>query len=224
MENNGRGMISPNYSTQDYINLNLSINSGEETWESAIRMLEERFYERFFSTIHFLLCDSNRRYSKEKAEKNGFAIMALNCLLIDTFYQFEYGMKDSMQPNSAMDQSGNAHHYVGFLNSKFSGLFSSDTGGNKSLAELFYKHIRCGILHSAQTYGSSMLSCEGGRTISYMNKNTQNEGIRVEVRQISNEFEHYFKEDYINRLRSGNQTTRENFIAKMQYVCNLSPQ
>lgn len=48
--------------------------------------------------------------------------------------------------------------------------------------------------------------------------------IRVEVRQISDEFERYFKEDYLKRLIGGDQTTRENFMTKMQYVCNLRPQ
>lgn len=221
MEHNGIGMISLSYSTQDYADLRLNVNSSEEDWEKGIKIIEERFHERFFSTIHFLSCDSSRHYSKERTEKNGFAIMALNCLLIDTFYQFEYGMKESNEYNAITNQRRNSEHYVTFLNNKFGELFAIDTGGNKSLAELFYKHIRCGILHSAQTYGSSMLSCEGGETIRYINKNTENEGIRVEVKQISKAFEDYFNDDYVMRLRHGDRTTRENFVAKMRYVCNL---
>lgn len=222
MNHNGIGMISKDYSTQDYGDLKLCVDSAEDIWEKAIEMVDKRFDERFFENIHFLSCDGRNKYSAKNTERNGFTIMALNCLLVDTFYQFEYGVKRSDEANPDTGVSGNRANYIAFLKSKFNNLFGVETGGRRSLAEIFYEDIRCGILHSAQTYGSSMLSCVGSRAVGYINKgDATNEGIIVEIKPLSNELENYFKNDYIQRLRKGDLITRERFIAKMRYVCNL---
>lgn len=223
MERNGIGMISILNSSRDYANLNLSINqSSEEDWDNAIDILKDRFNERFFTTIHYLSIDFRfRSKTIEKLEKNGFAIMALNCLLIDTFYQFEYGLESSDELNPFTQDRGVGRHYTDFLREKFPRLFSiPPQSGNKDLADLFYSDIRCGILHSAQTKGCSMLACEGGLTVSYIN--LQNKiGIRVDVKQFSEALENYFYNDYIYRLQEGTEATRRAFINKMRYVCGI---
>jgi hypothetical protein len=54
-------------------------------------------------------------------------------------------------------------HYKDFFRQKLPELFEKTPDhGDKDLADLFYTDIRCGILHSAQTKGCSMLACEGG--------------------------------------------------------------
>ena len=53
MNRNGVGMISKDYSTQDYVNLKLCINSDADTWEKAIEVVEKRFSERFLKIFTF---------------------------------------------------------------------------------------------------------------------------------------------------------------------------
>lgn len=221
MERNGVGMISLHYSARDYLDINLSTTSSEEDWNRAIVILKNRFNERFFSTIHYLSTDFSRQgRDVEKIEKNGFAIMALNCLLIDTFYQFEYGLESSGELNPITNDTGVGRHYKGFLRRTFPELFSQQPSvGNNDLADLFYTDIRCGILHSAQTKGCSMLACEGGNVTEYIN-HRNGVGIRVDVKQFSEKLEDYFFDQYLARLAHGDVSIREAFINKMRYVCN----
>ena len=223
MERRGVGMISIHYSAQDYIALNLSVEqSSEADWNTAINILTERFEERYFSTIHYLSFDfAERRKTIEKFEKNGFAIMALNCLLIDTFYQFEYGLESSSELNPVTQDKGVGRHYTTFLRTKFPQLFTvQPRTGNKDLADLFYSDIRCGILHSAQTKGCSMLACEGGPVLDYIYRPNK-VGIRVDVNQLSDMLEDYFYKDYLQRLNDRDEDTRKAFIDKMNFVCEI---
>lgn len=193
MESNGEGMISTHYKAEDFLGLNLSLNSPSEAWDKAIFIFKERFQERYFGPIEKLL---------ENAEINGFAIMALNCLLVDTFYQFEEGLEHS---------NNNRKCYVKFLRTYMGEIITSD-----DMADRFYKDIRCGILHSAQTQRGSMLAYENGNAVEYINGSSD---IRVNVVEFSEKLNAYFQM-YVNRLRNGNNRTRQNFITKMNYICN----
>ena len=192
MERNGIGMISLHYSANDFRDLNLEINSDEQIWDVAIEMFRERFEERYFDPIRELMYNP---------EKNGFAIMAINCLMVDAFYQFEYG--DTSTRN-------NARRYTMFLSNKLHSIFY-----NERMADCFYKHIRCGILHSAQTTDGSMLSTECYRPIEFFRGEAC---IKVNVVEFSRAMRDYF-EDYIMRLRNNNNRLRLNFITKMNIIC-----
>jgi len=222
MERNGIGMISLRHSAQAYIDLGLSMSSDEGTWNKAIEMVEERFKERYFSTIHYLSFDYKvKEKTVQKFEKNGFAIMALNCLLIDTFYQFEYGLATSSEINPVTGDAGVGRHYTAFLRAKFPELFTVQPNvGDNDLADLFYSDIRCGILHSAQTKGCSMLACEGGPILDYI-YSAGRIGIRVDVNQLSEVLEDYFYNDYLQRLINRDEATRTAFINKMRFVCEI---
>lgn len=67
--------ISDNHTSSDYRRLSLQINSDSEDWNIAINIFRERIYGRFINQIELL---------NNNAERNGFASMALCCLLIDT--------------------------------------------------------------------------------------------------------------------------------------------
>lgn len=220
MERNGRIMISPEYSVYDYKNLNLTCDSNEYIWKQAIEMIRNRFEDRFFSTISYL--DGSlytHEYNTYKVERNGFAIMALNCLLIDTFYQFEYGLETSGEFNSITNDKGVGTHYKSFLKSKFPDLFNNNT--SIDLASLFYDNIRCGILHSAQTKGCSMLSCDYNEIIGICYDDDGKAGIIVNVPKFSRILKEYFYNDYLSRLINGHNSTRKAFINKMQFVCEI---
>lgn len=192
MERNGVGMITNRYRAQDYLDLQLEVDSEDGKWETAIEIFTDRFTERYFDPV----CDLQKN-----SEKNGFAIMALNCLLIDTFYQFEEGVEETTKNKAC---------YTKFLQEHLSEIVSSSV-----MAMKFYKDIRCGILHSAQTKNGSMLSTESEIAIEFINGKSS---IKVNVNMFSEEMKRYF-ESYIVRLRYGDKKTRENFITKMYYIC-----
>ena len=104
----------------------------------------------------------------------------------------------------------NTEHYTRFLRNQMACIIT-----DADMARLFYKNIRCGILHSAQTYGGCMLSTECRDAVEFFRGRAC---IKVNVEMFSDEMYHYFN-SYISRLRNGEVTTRTNFITKMNYIC-----
>lgn len=192
MEFNSEIYLSPRYKKDDYRKLNLTINSDETCWSNAVDILSDRIDGRFLSQIETLSDDIN---------SNGFAIMALNCLLVETMLQFEIGKNST--PDFNRDQ------YSNFLLVAFPEAFDSIDS-----AVRFYRDIRCGILHSAQTKGRSKLTCDD----SYIVRN-DGLGVTVSVKRFSDLLCNYF-EAYKRKLLDNNQTVlRSNFIKKMNFVC-----
>lgn len=97
---------------------------------------------RYFLAINKLM-EKTDRY---EMRKYGFAIVTLQCSLIDTLAKFRYG-KEKKKTNE---------RFQNFLNEYL--IFGSDS---ENLAKKVYKDIRCGIVHSGATDNKSGLSCEG---------------------------------------------------------------
>ena len=191
METKGEINISPKYRKDDYLNLNLTINSGEIDWGKAIDIFKDRIVGRYFDQINALSNDINA---------NGFTIMALNCLLIEALFQFRDG-KD-------MTPGKNSKAYPRFLVEEFPHVFDVTS------ADLFYQSIRCGILHSAQTKEGARLSDDDSFIVNLVSGE-----LVVSVLGITNQLKHYF-DTYVNKLRDPNQRTiRTNFVKKMKFIC-----
>ena len=192
METRGEVNISPNYNKDSYLNLNLTLQSSEADWNTAVAILKDRIEGRYINQIDLLSNDVNA---------NGFTIMALNCLLIETLFQFRDGEEETPRPNSKT--------YPAFLLQEFSTAFI-----NQKTAKSFYKNIRCGILHSAQTKDESRLSDREDITVTF-----EGNTLIVSVKGISSLLKTYF-EHYLQRLVDPNEVTlRNNFINKMKFVC-----
>lgn len=128
MNKNNISYVSVRYTKKDYQKLRLTLNSDDITLEKAIKIFIDRIEGRFFEQIRTLSNDYNQ---------NGFSIMALACLLIETFAQFIKGLDDT--------RGVSRQEYIDFL------MNSLDCFPTKAAAESFYSCIRCGILHQAQT-------------------------------------------------------------------------
>lgn len=192
METKGEVNISPQYSRDDYHKLKLSETSSKCDWERAVDILKDRIQGRYINQIDLLSNDINA---------NGFAIMALNCLLIEALYQFENGLKET--------KNSNKKEYANFLKQMDSIAFSVG-----SVAEDFYTHIRCGILHSAQTKAESRLSDREGFIVAI-----ENNVLIVSVTGVTNLVKKHFN-SYAGRLLDSNKIElRTNFIKKMKFVC-----
>ena len=195
MEKDGRIYIAPSFTKEDYLNIRLSaMESSEQDWERAIEIFINRVYGRFFEPIRFL--------TERGVNENGFAIMALDCLLVETLYQFHNGLNKT--------SGGNKAKYSSFLRQAMPDIFTS-----QEIAEIFYSNIRCGILHSAQTKNGSRLTFGKHEIISEFRSGK----IQVDVEGFTNRLRDCF-DAYINAIScKDNRELRENFIEKMNYIC-----
>lgn len=127
-----------------------------ETWrdqnDAGRAQVAEFFYnrmvERYINPVKALDCD----------EKNGFSIMAVSCLLIETYETFRQGWSSSEKQSKAA--------FCYFFDRE--DLFAAFRGH----AQDFYKNVRCGILHQGETGGgwritrkSELPLFDGARTV-----------------------------------------------------------
>ena len=194
MESQGEIYISRRYRKRDYSNLKLAIGSNPQKWNTAVDILRDRIYGRFFDQINLLSGD---------IEANGFAIMALNCLLIETLIQFKDGIRQ-------IPPKQNQKEYASFLCAAFPNDFE-----NQEVAKRFYQDIRCGILHSAQTSNKSRLSDGYFNTAARIEESV----LVVSVARVTEILKEYF-DSYSNKLLNPKENElRENFVKKMRFVC-----
>jgi hypothetical protein len=182
--------LSPNYNFDDWQKLRLDI---EADWQAAIEMLCDRIRGRFFVAI-----DRMKDY-----EYAGFAVLALDCLLIETLEQFYQGVAET--PYRKEEE-----YFRNFLTRPpFASAFDNDK------AAKFYKLIRCGILHQAEVkLGSLVLRGDDKPLV-----RTNGKGIEINRRLFHETLVQAF-EDYTRELRNpANTQLRDKFRTKMNAIC-----
>lgn len=200
MEHLGETYISVSYTRDNYVNLNLRMRSENTIWNSAIDMFIDRIEGRYINVIKRMLSDNTIMI-------DGFPVMALDCLLIETLLQFRNGWDETQGPNKTQ--------YSNFLLS----AFPSEFHNVRTLADKFYKNIRCGILHSAQTKNGSQLTFGKPFAINEINERQ----ISVDVVKMTYRIFDYFYL-YIDELfNENNDYLRYNFMCKMNYICRNYP-
>lgn len=105
------------------------------------RFLWNRFDERYFAPINALTL----------IQKNGFAIMAVSCLVIEALEAFRRGWESSHGKSELAFCSffDREHEFQVF----------------KGYAQPFYRNVRCGILHQAETTGGWTITLIPGRPL-----------------------------------------------------------
>lgn len=189
--------ISPNYWTENWEQLNLSLDSPEETWKKAIIIFQDRIEGRYFNYIDQL----------DRETFSGFAVMALSCLLIETLQQFIEGVDSTPSGKSG-------EYFIQFLTkTSFNEFFDIDK------ARIFYKQIRCGILHQAEVEGSSLIRTDSSLSLAQFTEDRR--GLIINRRSFYHKLKEVFN-DYVGLLSDGsNAEIRRNFIYKMNYICRL---
>jgi len=171
--------------------------SAEEGWQTAIDIFEDRIRYRFLVVV-----DAIQDY-----EFSGFAIMALDCLLIETLQQFYEGKVGQTR-----------EYFCRFLTGTSFGTFF-DT----KKAGMFYSSIRCGILHQAEIKGSSRILIRPG--IPLVTWAEDGNGLLINRLLFHEQLQREFS-DYVARLREGNPPDaklRSKFKTKMDAICRVKP-
>jgi hypothetical protein len=191
--------IAPGVITTDWKALKLD-DANSPDWDTAIQILERRIAERYFAPVDFLiqaevnLLACQRRY--------GFAVLAIDCLLVETLEAFREGLEDTDGKSKAT--------FSKFLTSReqFKHFFPAKADGDK-----FYKKFRCGILHQAETAHATKVWSVGPLIrktpagVVVVNRNEFH-------RQLKLEFDAYLAE-----LRDPkNDQLRRNFRKKMDFI------
>jgi len=147
----------------------------------------------------------------------GFAIAALFCSLIEFLescergHNFHYisGKVATLQPNE-YDQYRASSYFKDFLKVRkpFDTLIPS------ALVDSFYREVRCGLLHEAQTKGGWFISTAASRGALISQQGTK---ITLFRNGLVPALETYFV-DYRARLLTS-QSTQQAFIRKFDHLC-----
>jgi hypothetical protein len=152
-----------------------------------------------------------------------FAIMAINCLLIDTFSQFTSGQLSSSAPSFKHFVTDNLPNF----NAALANTIAHDDHYRKAtlstIADVLYHGFRCGILHQAHVplYGGidpggvGFSECPSGLT-TYSADRTDCPTVSINPLRLLDDLKAYFAR-YIHNLKSPDSrfdTLRANFKTK----------
>ncbi len=185
--------ISPKYTNEEWKSL---VFDKEKDWLQGIDIFNDRIKGRFMVPISKMA----------KYEYAGFAIMALDCLLIETLQQFIEG-KPSTPRYKVKD------YFIKFLVKQFGEPFDVD------MALMFYDHIRNGILHSAEIKKDSLIRIDSDLPIA---KYTEHKtGLVINRDKFHSRLKQVIQQ-YVNELKdNSNIELRSNFRKKMDYIARV---
>lgn len=170
-------------------------------WAEVVAAVRRRIDERFLQPITTLTNTTGT-----EGIVPGFAILALDCLLIDTIQSFREG-RETTGKNSA------ARSFGSFLKrARFSCFSSNDRSA-------FYHYVRNGLLHNGETRGdwkvrtdtSEMLTRVAGTNERVLNRKLFHEAIVEEV------------VDYFHDLAAGAPLARARFLQRMDALSGVPP-
>lgn len=184
----------------------------EGDWKAAIEIFEDRIQYRYLDAIEVMQENDNQHYRQHKQRRFGFAMMALDCLLIETLAQFYTGVPESPKKE-------NRKFYIAFLSNK--SFVLKQFFDTEQLAEAFYDTIRCGILHQAETKEDSRIRFFDDENYADEPFELLKDGKSLKIYwanfhpKVRSEFE-----TYCAHLRANDMTgLRKNFRQKMDFIC-----
>jgi hypothetical protein len=196
--------IAPGVSTEQWAALESVLDDPQSPrWQEAVEILRKRIDERFMNPVRLMLADDAPKDWKDR--RHGFAIVAIDCLLIETFESFIEGEPDPRNMAGLM--------FVAFLTTRPS--FAAHFDATK--ARQFYLDFRCGILHQAEIKGESRVWSEGpmirmsGNGM-IINRTLFHEAIEKELAK------------YLADLGNPAEVVlRNNFRKKMKFIARMAP-
>jgi hypothetical protein len=185
--------ISANYTVDDWKSLTFT---SEADWELAVDMFDDRLKTRYLDQIDAILLKKT----------SGFAVLSLDCILIETLQQFRRGAKET--PYGQGKQ-----YFIDFLTgTAFSQYFNEDS------AKRFYKEIRCGLLHQSEAGGASRVK-RGPLPLAALTADKKSVVINVHLFHdlLTNVIESYAQE----LLKPESVNARSAFRKKMNFISRV---
>lgn len=193
--------------------------ASQQDWGTAFEIFEDRIRYRFLDAIDVMQKDDNDHYFNTCQRRFGFAMMALDCLLIETLAQFYGGWEDSIAAQKAL-KIDNKCFYTKFLTKK---SFVLTSVFDQNTADAFYRTIRCGILHQAETKEDSTIRYYDDIDNSDEPFTLLDDGKSLRIHWsnfhplVLQEFE-----AYCARLRNDEESDlRDKFKRKMDFICRI---
>jgi hypothetical protein len=124
-------LISRNYKVDDWKSLTLKT---EDDWQKGVEIFLDRIKTRYLEHIDRIMGHHT----------SGFAVLALDCTVIETLEQFRRG-----KPKTPFGK-GEAYFVTFLTSTSFNKHFGKDQ------AMMFYKQIRCGLLHQTEATDSQV--------------------------------------------------------------------
>jgi len=189
--------IAPNFEAEKWKALSLD-DPTHADWDVAISAFDSRIRERYLAPADFLVTAEKETRATER--RFGFAVLAIDCLLVETLGAFLEGLEESTNRSKEI--------FCQFLTSRprFKVAFS------QALAEKFYKEFRCGVLHQADVGGTSKVWSVGPLV------RTEGESIIVNRNEFHTCLSFEFTA-YLDELRNkSNVQLRSNFRKKMNFI------
>ena len=202
----GRGLTIAKW---DAIKGRLRADSYNNDWQIAIEGIQSRFEERFIKPA-----DAIRERDQNDSgfpEGRGFAIVALDCLLLESLYGYEKGNHTEAR------QTRGAFAELLEKKGQFANAFS------KGLAGKFAAAVRNGLLHDGETRNGWLIwkgnqgdpitmDLRDGRLV--LNRDPFHEAVKASV------------QEYFDRLRSPTDPSsvdlRIRFMARVNQLCDDS--
>jgi hypothetical protein len=174
---------------------------GSEAWREVIGAMHRRIQERFLTPIQELA-----RFDDQDTlpYRPGFAILALDCLLIDTIQSFREGRVSTGDVSPA-------HSFKTFLNAP---RFSEFTGNDRGE---FFHHVRNAILHNGETRKDWKIRIDTERMLE---RNPTTKTRIINRQRFHAAVEQEFK-DFVALLEAGNAHAREQFLRRMDAMAGL---
>lgn len=182
-------LISPKHRLNEWTVLKFD---KEEDWGKAIEIVKDRIEGRFVQWVDKI---SSEQFS-------GFAVIALDCLLLETLHGFMTG-----QPSK-----GKCSVYKQFLSNRKHFAF------DPAVASSFCENVRNGMMHDTETRRKwliEMTKPEGkivdkvGDGSFILNRSLFHSALKREL------------EDWVSSLKKGDTTLRNNLRNRMDQVCKI---
>jgi len=190
--------LAKGFTIGDYRRLESNLES-EQNRRKIAEFIEKRFRERFITPLR----------SIPKGDRNGFSIVALSCLMIESLGCYRLGWEGTDCKSEPVvkgprrnDKSRRAFNEI--LEKGFEGIDYEE----------FYHKIRCGILHQGETYGGWIIRRRGSLLIDSENR-ILNANLLLDAVERA-------LVDYTSKLKELNQDDLlwMNLRKKMEYTIN----
>jgi hypothetical protein len=198
--------------------LKIDYNSNEK-WDEVFDFFEERIKTRYINPINAIL--NMKSYNGE-----GFAVVNLQCSLIETIESFINGWVYSHKPRGWFKNGqkseviNNACIFKSFFANRIIIKDLKIDGGD------FYESVRCGLLHETQTKNNWKINLDTEKIgLSYDEKDGKKiiyrENFQKDLELLIEEYKKaiIFKEKFCDIEP---KVLRENFIAKFNHICTES--